>query len=140
MPGKSSLADPRWCSHGPSTYRKRTRGAEPAARLFLAAARYVSLSRPANVCASTVTSDNTRICNSAWIAQRMPMSGSCVLAQSWAELLWPAVAAIVNSANVIHIKGIDYANRQCPGSAHMDLLTHPLAASPVYRNPFMSSH
>jgi hypothetical protein len=58
----------------PEHYRKRTCDAEPVAQLLLAAARYVSLSRPASVCASTVTWDNTRTCNSTWIVQRMPMS------------------------------------------------------------------
>ena len=44
----------------PEHYRKRTCSAEPVARLVLAAARYASLSRPASVCASTVTCENTR--------------------------------------------------------------------------------
>jgi hypothetical protein len=58
----------------PEHCRKRTCGAEPVAQLVLAAARYVSLSRPASVCASTVTCDNTRTCNSTWIVvQRMLM-------------------------------------------------------------------
>src|SRR5260370_21628763 len=62
---------------GPEHYRKRTCGAEPVAQLVIAAARYVSLGRPASVRASTVTCDNTRTCNSTWIVQRMPMSGRC---------------------------------------------------------------
>ena len=57
----------------PEHCRKRTCGAAPAAQLLLAAACYVSLSRPASVRASTVTWDNTRTCNSTWIVQRMPM-------------------------------------------------------------------
>jgi hypothetical protein len=63
----------------PEHCRKRTCGAEPVAQLVLAAARHVSLSRPASVCASTVTCDNTRTCNSTWIVQRMPNSGRCEL-------------------------------------------------------------
>ena len=71
--GRSITVWPR-----PEHYRKRTCGAEPVAQLVLAAARYVGLSRPASVCASTVTCDNTRTCNSTWIVQRMPNSGRCV--------------------------------------------------------------
>jgi len=70
----------------PGHHRKRTCGAEPVAQLVLAAARYVRLSRPVSVCASTVTCDNTRTCNSTWIVQRMPMSASCVLTYLCADM------------------------------------------------------
>lgn len=66
--GRSITVWPR-----PEHYRKRTCSAEPVAQLLLAAARYVSLSRPASVCASTVTCDNTQTYNSTWVVQRMPM-------------------------------------------------------------------
>jgi hypothetical protein len=65
----------------PEHYRKRTYGAEPAIQLLLAAARYVSLSRPASVCASTVTWDNTRTYNSTWIVQRT--SKTWVVNRGW---------------------------------------------------------
>jgi hypothetical protein len=55
--------------------RRRTCGAEPVAQLLLAAARNVSLSRPAGIYASAMTCGNIRTCNSTRIVQRMPMSG-----------------------------------------------------------------
>ena len=54
--GRSIAVWPR-----PEYYRKRTCRAESVAQLVLAAARYVSLSRPASVCASTVICDNTEL-------------------------------------------------------------------------------
>jgi hypothetical protein len=74
--GRSVTAWPQ-----PEHYRKRTCGAKPVAQLVLAAACYVSLSRPASLCASTVTCDNTQTYNSTWIVQRMPNSGRCPCAR-----------------------------------------------------------
>jgi hypothetical protein len=73
--GGRPLAARRWLfSRGPSTTESGYAVLNWSPQPLLAAARCISLSRPATVRVSSVTCNNTQTCNSTWIVQRMPMS------------------------------------------------------------------
>jgi hypothetical protein len=62
----------------PERYRKRTYGAEQSPAFSSLLLVDISRSNPASVCASILSCDYARTCNSPWTVQRMPRSGRYV--------------------------------------------------------------
>jgi hypothetical protein len=61
----------------PERYRKRTYGAEQSPAFSSLLLVDTSRSSPASVCASILSCDYARTCNSPWTVQRMPNRGRC---------------------------------------------------------------